>query len=258
MVYFDSHCHLNDEAFLEDLPDVIARAQEKGIKAILVLGYDLPSSRKAIEIAETYDICYAAVGFHPENLEGATLEDLKEIETLSSHPKVKAIGEVGLDYHWYNDEATKERQKPFFIEQIKLANRVGLPLSIHARDASEDTFRILKEHKPIHGAVLHCYSGSVEMMREFAKLDLYFGFDGPITYKNARIPKECVAAIPLNRLLTETDSPYLSPVPLRGKRNEPGNIPFIFEEMAKIKGCSETDLETALNTNFETLFHVKL
>lgn len=258
MICFDSHCHLNDEAFAEDLDEVIIRAKEAGLKAILVLGYDLLSSKKAIEIAEKYDICYAAVGFHPENLDGANLEDLDKIEALAHHPKVVAIGEVGLDYHWQNDEATKEKQKPFFREQIRLANKLGLPLSIHARDASEDTYKILKENPPTAGAVLHCYSGSPEMMKEFAKMDLYFGFDGPLTYKNAKTPKECVAEAPLDRLLIETDSPYLSPVPMRGKRNEPSYVPFILKEMASIRQLSEEEMETRLGENFERLFHVKL
>ena len=258
MAYYDSHCHLNDEAFLNDEEEVIARAKQAGLKAILILGYDLPSSQKAIEIASRHDICYAAVGFHPENLEGARIEDLGEIKRLANHKKVIAIGEVGLDYHWYNDEATKERQRPFFIEQIKLANELGLPLSIHARDASEDTYKILKEYTPTSGAVLHCYSGSVEMMKEFAKLGLYFGFDGPITYKNAKTPKECVAAVPMNRLLSETDSPYLSPVPNRGKRNEPSYIPYIVAEMAAIRGETEERMQQQLLSNFEELFHVKL
>ena len=258
MVLFDSHCHLNDEAFQDDLDEVVSRAQEAGLKAVLVLGYDIPSSRKAIAIAEKYEICYAGVGIHCQNIEGATLDDLKTIEELSYHPKVIAIGEVGLDYYWDKTEQTKQRQKPFFIEQIKLANKRNLPLSIHAREALQDAYTILKGHRPNAGAVMHCYSGSVEQMRELSKLGLYFGFDGPITYKNARVPKECVAEIPLNRLLTETDSPYLSPTPLRGTRNEPKNIALIFEEMAKIKGCSLSELETELNRNFKNLFHVKL
>ena len=258
MVYFDSHCHLNDEQFLGKEEEVIARAKEAGLKAILCLGYDIPSSKKAIELAERFDIVYAGVGFHPQNLDGATLEDLAVIESLAHHPKVIAIGEVGLDYYWESDEATKEKQRPFFIEQIKLANKLGLPLSIHAREATEDTYKILKEHHPTSGAVLHCYSGSKEMLREFAKLDLYFGFDGPITYKNAVNPKECVKEAPLDRLLVETDSPYLAPVPRRGTQNEPSYIPYIFEQMSLLRELSPEALEQVLNRNFETLFHVKL
>ena len=258
MVYFDSHCHLNDEAFASDLEETVAKAREAGLKAILVLGYDVISSRLAVEIASKYDICYAGVGIHPENYEGLSIDDIKQIEELSHNEKVIAIGEVGLDYHWKNDEVTKANQKAFFIEQIKLANKLGLPLSIHARDAAEDTFNILNEYRPTSGAVLHCYSGSVEMMERFSKLDLYFGFDGPLTYKNSIVPKECVKAINIDRLLVETDSPYLSPVPFRGKRNEPAYIPYIFNVMAELKGLTETELEEKLNANFSRLFHVKL
>ena len=258
MVYFDSHCHLNDEAFQDDLEQVISSAKEKGIKAILVLGYDIPACKKAIEIAETHDIVYAGVGIHPQNIDGYELDVLDEIEALAHHPKVKAIGEVGLDYYWDNTPETKARQCPFFIKQIELANKLHLPLSIHAREALEDTYNILSEHRPTSGAVLHCYSGSVEMMARFAKLDLYFGFDGPITYKNAVTPKACVSACLVDRLLTETDSPYLTPVPYRGKRNDPSYIPYIFAEMAKIKGLNEEELAKRLNANISRLFHVEL
>ncbi len=258
MIYFDSHCHLNDERFLGQEEEVVSRAKEAGLKAILCLGYDLPSSKQAIALAERFDIVYAAVGFHPQNLEGAKLEDLAEIATLAHHPKVVAIGEVGLDYYWENDEATKQRQRLFFIEQIALANKLGLPLSIHAREATEDMYQILKANRPTAGAVLHCYSGSVEMLREFAKLDLYFGFDGPITYKNSVNPKACVQEAPLNRLLVETDSPYLAPVPKRGQTNEPSYIPYIFDQVASLRGMEKESLEQVLNQNFENLFHVKL
>ena len=258
MVYFDSHCHLNDESFAGREGEVIARANQAGVKAMLVLGYDISSSKKAIELAQAYPGVYAAVGFHPENLEGASLDDLATIEELAHHPKVIAIGEIGLDYYWQNDEATKLRQRPFFIAQLELANRLGLPVSIHARNASEDTYLILKEHRPTSGGVLHCYSGSVEMMRQFVGLDMYFGFDGPITYKNAVVPKECVKAAPLDRLLVETDSPYLAPVPMRGKGNEPTYIPYIFSQIAQLRGLDEDFLEQVLNRNFENLFHVKL
>lgn len=257
MNLFDSHCHLNDEAFGEDIAEVLARAKTSGLTRILCLGYDIPSSKKAIELASKYDIVYAAVGFHPENLEGYTLEDIREIEKLAHSPKVIAIGEVGLDYHYEKKEETGEKQRAFLIAQIELANRLNLPLSIHARDAAEDMYEVLSANPPRFGAVLHCYSGSVEMMKRFSKLDLYFGFDGPITYKNAVVPKECVAACPSDRLLIETDSPYLSPVPLRGKRNEPANVVHIFDMARSLRGIEAEEMEKQLNENFERLFHVK-
>ena len=258
MIYFDSHCHLNDEAFADDIDEVVSRAKEAGLKAVLCLGYDIPSSRKAIELASKYDIVYAAVGLHPQNLEGYTLDDLQTVKELASSPKVIAIGEVGLDYYWEKKEDVGENQRRFFIAQIQLANELHLPLSIHARNATEDMYEILSGHPPLYGAVLHCYSGSKEMLERFAKLGLYFGFDGPITYKNSVVPKECVSAAPIDKLLVETDSPYLSPVPLRGKRNEPGNIPHIFDMVRLLRGLEAEELENRLNQNFENLFHVKL
>ena len=258
MKFFDSHCHLNDEHFASSLEETIEACRKADIKAMVCIGYDVASSRKAVELAELYPEVYAAVGLHPENLEGANEESLSEIERLAKHPKVVAIGEIGLDYHWYPEEKDRLAQHPWFIRQIELANRVGLPISIHARDASAHTLDILKKNPPRFGGVLHCYSGSVESMKEFAKLGLYFGFDGPITYKNAVTPKECVKACPADRILVETDSPYLTPVPHRGKPNSPEFIPFIVEEMAKIREISLIEMSETLNANFEKLFHVKL
>lgn len=257
MRYFDSHCHLNDETMLSRIEEEIDTCREAGLSAMVCIGYDIASSKKAIELASAYPEVYAAIGVHPENLEGLTLDCLKEIEELAQHPKVVAIGEIGLDYYWYKDPEIRAAQKPWFIAQIDLANKLGLPVSIHAREATEDTYAILSNHPVKAGAVLHCYSGSVESLKQFAKLGLYFGFDGPITYKNAITPKECVKTCPIDRLLVETDSPYLSPVPFRGKPNSPKNIPLIVEEMAKLREMSPDELGDQLWRNFEKLFRVK-
>ena len=257
MRYFDSHCHLNDEAMLERIDEEISLCREAGITAMICIGYDVASSRQAVALAERYDEVYAAVGVHPENIEGLTLDCLSEIKSLATHPKVVAIGEIGLDYYWYRDPAVREAQKPWFVAQIKLANELGLPVSIHAREATQDTYEILKENSVNAGAVLHCYSGSKEMMDQFLKLGLYFGFDGPITYKNAVTPKECVKHCPIDRLLVETDSPYLSPVPFRGKPNSPKNIPIIVEEMAKLREIDAEKMNSELWNNFSRLFRVK-
>lgn len=254
----DSHCHLNDEKLLADYPQVIQEARDAGVKTLLVVGWDVESSKKAIEIAEGYDGVYAAVGIHPENIEGLTLETIHEIEKLAvSSKKVIAIGEIGLDYHWYKEESHRQRQKEFFIEQIKLANKLGLPISIHARDAIQDTFDILKVYPVKHYCVLHCYSGSSEMLKEFAKLGCYFGFDGPLTYKNAIEPKKCVEICPIDRLLTETDSPYLPPTPFRGQTNYPKYIKYILEEMAGLKGLTSKEMGKQVEDNFYRLFHMK-
>ena len=185
MRYLDSHCHLNDEAFQKDLNEVLERALNADVKAILVIGYDIESSKKAIEIAASRQNVFAAIGIHPENFEGLDFSALEEIEKLAKNEKVIAIGEIGLDYHWYKEEDHRARQKEWFVRQIRLANKLGLPASIHARECIGDMYQILKENPIEKGAVLHCYSGSREMLLEFAKLGYYFGFDGPITFKNS-------------------------------------------------------------------------
>ncbi|MCR5348727.1 MAG: TatD family hydrolase [Bacilli bacterium] len=257
MEYFDSHCHLNDEAILSNIEEEYRLCLEAGVTHMLCVGYDVASSKVAVDLAERFPAVYAAVGVHPENLEPDMNKALQEIKELAKHPKVLAIGEIGLDYYWYKDPEIRNAQKPWFIAQIALAEELGLPISIHARDAVADTLEILKEHTPAHGGVLHCYSGSPESLKEFAKLGLYFGFDGPITFKNAVTPKECVRVCPLDRLLVETDSPYLAPTPFRGKQNSPKYIPFIVDEMAKIKEMEPAKLNEALWENFSRLFRVK-
>ena len=253
----DSHCHINDEALYPDRANIIKEAKERGVTEFLVIGWDIESSKKAIEIANEFEGVYAAIGIHPENLYDASEENLNVIKELSKDKKVVAIGEIGLDYHWFKEIEHKEKQKEWFIKQIDLANELGLPISIHGRDASQDIYNILKEHPVKNGGVLHCYSGSKEMLKEFAKLGLYFGFDGPITFKNAVEPKECVKECPLDRLLSETDSPYLTPVPYRGKTNYPKYIKEIVEQIALLKESDTTTIESQIKTNFEKLFHVE-
>lgn len=254
----DSHCHWNDDTLYPERNEIFKRAVEAGVTTFLVVGWDVASSKKAIEIAHEFPGVYAAVGIHPENLEGCDDHSLEEIRRLSFDPKVIAIGEIGLDYHWFSEETERQKQKTWFIRQIALANERNLPISIHARDASQDTYDILAEHRPNAGAVLHCYSGSPEMEERFAKLGLYFGFDGPITYKNAANPKAAVQACPLDRILTETDCPYLSPVPYRGQRNESSHIVEILNAMASLKGIPPKAMEENVANNFMNLFHVKL
>ena len=255
--YLDSHCHLNDEKLILGYENVLSRAFEKGVKTILLIGWDVNSSARAVEMAQGRDGVYAAVGIHPENLEGVTEDSLREIEELAKNEKVIAIGEIGLDYHWFSDPLDRENQKKWFIAQIELANKLKLPCSIHARDASQDTYDLLKENPIEAGAVLHCYSGSAEMLAEFAKLGYYFGFDGPGTFKNAKTPKECALRCPLDRILTETDSPYMAPAPFRGQTNEPKYIPLIANAIAEIRGMDIEILKDAIERNFERLFHVK-
>ncbi len=257
MKYLDSHCHINDDALYPIRDEVISRAKEAGVDKILIIGWDVESSKKAVAIAREYEGVYAAVGIHPENLDGDLDEALKEIEELASDDKVVAIGEIGLDYHWFHETNHREKQKIWFIKQIELANKLNLPISIHAREAIGDLLDILKKHPVNRSGVLHCYSGSPESLKEFAKLGFYFGFDGPITYKNAVEPKESVKTCPTDRILTETDSPYLTPVPFRGKRNEPAYIPHILAQMASLKEADEAFMAEQVEKNFERLFFVE-
>lgn len=253
----DSHCHLNEDALYPERKEIVERAKKAGVKKLLVVGWDLESSKKAVSIAEEFDCVYAAVGIHPENLEGVSEADLASIAALAESPKVIAIGEIGLDYHWFKDPKDHECQKSFFIAQIALANKLGLPCSIHARDASQDTFDILASHPIEKGCSLHCYSGSPEMLLRFAKLGCYFGFDGPVTFKNAETPKASLRACPLDRLLLETDSPYLAPTPYRGKRNEPSYVMEVAKAASIIKGLSIEEISDRSDENFNRIFHVK-
>lgn len=256
MKLIDTHCHLNDEALYKDLDNVISRALKTGVEKMIVIGWDEDSSKLAIKIAESYPFIYACVGFHPENLDGVTEDDLQRVLELSKHPKVVGIGEIGLDYHWEKDPAKREIQKEFFIKQIEYANKVGLPISIHSREAFNDTLEILKEHKPLHSGVMHCYSGSVDNIKNIINLNLYIGLDGPVTFKNAKTPKEVAAEISLEKLVLETDSPYLSPHPLRGTVNEPANLIMIADEIATIRDMSKKHLLEVVYDNSCRLFNL--
>lgn len=257
-MFIDSHCHINDDHLLPRLEEVLHDAKTADVGAILVLGWDYESSLLAVEIAEKHEGVFAAVGFHPENIEGHDLSELKKIESLLTSKKVVAIGEIGLDYHWKNDPKTKEEQKKWFEAQIELANAHHLPASIHARDAMGDIEEILKRRPVEASAVLHCYSGSLETMKSLLKYGYYFGFDGPVTYKNAIEPKRCASFVPSDRLLSETDSPYLPPIPHRGETNEPKYVPLIVSELASLRGESVEKTASDIQKNFEKLFRVKL
>ena len=254
MKLFDTHCHLNDESLYRDLESVVSRALQTGVDKMVVIGWDEASSKLAIQIAEQYPFIYACVGFHPENIEDVSEKTLENVLKLSSHPKVVGIGEIGLDYHWEKDPVKREKQKEFFIKQIEYANKVGLPISIHSREAFQDTLEILKKHKPQHGGVMHCYSGSVENIQDIINLNLYIGLDGPVTFRNAKTPKEVATEIPLENLVLETDSPYLSPHPLRGTVNEPANLILIADEIANLKSMSKKHLLEAVYDNSCRLF----
>ena len=256
MRIIDTHCHLNDEALYKDLDNVISRAQQAGVEKMIVIGWDKASSELAIKLAEQYDFIYAVIGFHPENIFDVSDKELYEVLNLSKHPKVVGIGEIGLDYHWTKDPDKREIQKEFFIKQIEYANKAKLPISIHSREAFNDTLEILKEHKPLYGGVMHCYSGSVENIIDIINLNLYIGLDGPVTFTNAKTPKEVAAEVPLDRLVVETDCPYLSPHPLRGTVNEPANITLIVDAIAEARDMSKKHLLDVLYQNSCKLFNL--
>ena len=256
MKIIDTHCHLNDEALYKDLDNVISRARQAGVEKMIVIGWDEASSKLAIKIAEQYDFIYAIIGFHPENIFDIDDKILYDTLNLYKHPKVVGIGEIGLDYHWTKDPDKREIQKEYFIKQIKFANEVGLPISIHSREAYADTVEILKQYPPLHSGVMHCYSGSVENIQDIINLNLYIGLDGPVTFTNAKTPKEVAAEVPLERLVVETDCPYLSPHPLRGTVNEPANICLVIDAIADLRQMSKKHLLEVVYDNSCRLFNL--
>lgn len=252
-MYFDTHAHYDDKAFDNDRNALLTRLNDEGVDYILDPGCDLASSRAAIALAERFDFVYAAVGFHPEELEGYSEEAFQQMEVLAAHPKCVAIGEIGLDYYW--DASHKTEQKALFRRQIDLALALDKPVIIHDREAHGDCMEIVRDYPGLRG-VFHCYSGSAEMAEELLKRGWYLGFDGPITYNNARKALEVLALCPLERLLIETDSPYLSPVPLRGKRNDSGNLSYIVDKIAEIKGLRHEDVAAVAMANGCRLFGI--
>lgn len=237
---FDSHAHYDDESFNEDREQVIKEIKEAGVIGVLNCGASMEGARFSAKLSKEYDFFYAAVGIHPENANELNNDTLKELRELASNEKVKAIGEIGLDYY-YEENPSKEVQKNVFRTQMKLAEELNLPVVIHDRDAHEDTLKILKEFPKVKG-VLHCFSGSVEFSRECLKLGYYIGFTGVVTFKNAKKIVEVAKEVPLDRLLVETDCPYMAPTPFRGKRNRSDYIKYIIEKLSEIKGIPEEEI----------------
>lgn len=251
----DSHVHLNDEQLFIKIETLIEKANKVGVTGFIVVGYDIESSKLAIEIANMYDGVYALIGIHPSEASYVRDSDLAWVEKNLSNPKVKGIGEIGLDYHW--DKHYMDQQKDLFIKQILMANKHKVPISIHMRDATQDTYDILKEYKDkdLKG-VMHCYSGSKESMIQFLDINMFISLAGPVTFKNALMPKDVAKHVPLERLLVETDSPYLSPVPYRGKKNQPRNVEYIAKEIANIRGVDFKVIADATYKNTVELFNL--
>ena len=249
---FDTHSHYDDEQFSADRDELLGSLQGRGVAYAVSCGCDIDSTRNNCELAHKYDYIYFAAGFHPENLEGASLDDLSIIREFAADEKCVAIGEIGLDYHWMS--SSKEVQKSFFEAQIELANELEMPVIVHDREAHGDTLDILRATKP--EGVLHCFSGSKEMAREIIGLGMYIGLNGVVTFPNARKSLEVVKEIPLERLVLETDCPYLAPTPVRGKRNDSSNIPYTAEKIAEVLGMDAQELVNITHNNALRLYNL--
>lgn len=255
-MYFDTHAHYDDEAFEGDRDALLAALPDCGVELVLCPGCDVPSSRAAVALAEKFPHVYAAVGLHPENCAGCGGGDLAIIRELTAYPKAVAIGEIGLDYHW-DTNPPREFQQKLFRAQLSMAAELALPVIIHDRDAHGDCLALVSEFPNLRG-VFHCYSGSAEMAEALLKRGWYLGFDGPVTYKNNRKGREVVEITPPERILLETDAPYLSPAPNRGKRNDSRNLPYIAETLAAWKNMSPEELARIAAENGKRLFGIEV
>lgn len=252
-MYIDTHVHLNNEALDEHLDHYIKKAIDAGVKKMLVVGFTRATNKRAIAIASEYDFVYASVGFHPTIAKDITEEDFDTLEALLTHRRVRAIGECGMDLYW--DSTFKDRQIEVFERQIDLSKRFDVPLVIHMRDADELTYEILKKHAPLKG-VMHSYSGSAQMAEKFMDLGMYISLSGPVTFKNAKKPKEVARTVPLDKLLLETDAPFLAPHPYRGKTNDSSFIPIIADAIATEKGIAVDKVKKATTKNAKKLFNM--
>ncbi|MCY6484916.1 TatD family hydrolase [Clostridium aestuarii] len=251
---FDSHAHYDDESFNEDREQVIKELKKNGIVGVLNCGSSLQGARDSVKFAEKNDFFYAAVGIHPENAYEFTDEALKEIEELVKNDKVRAVGEIGLDYYW-KENPPKEVQKAVFRRQMKLAKELDLPVVIHDREAHGETLEIMKEFPEVSG-VVHCFSGSVEFATECLKLGYYIGITGVITFKNSKKIVEVAKEVPIDRILVETDCPYMAPTPHRGKRNRSEYIKYIIQRISEIKEISEEEVECKTVQNIKNLLKI--
>lgn len=259
MGLFDSHSHLNDEKFDEDREEQIKKIRESGVSNFITAGYSVESSKKALEIAKKYDFIYTTAGVSPNDIpqtEEELWKQLAEIEKIveKNKEKICAIGEIGLDYYWNTDN--KELQKKAFIEQIKIANKYNLPIVIHTREAVMDTLQILKENKVTKTGVFHCCPQNRELIKEGLKLGFYISFAGPITFKNSKNAEEMINLVPNDRILIETDSPYLAPEPVRGTRNTPANVKYIAQKIADVKGLTLEEVEKITFENTKNILYI--
>ena len=251
----DTHVHLNAEQYVDDLDEVIERARENGIEKMVVIGCDRPTIERTMELIDEHEDIYGVIGWHPVDAIDCTDEDLEWIEQLSKHEKIVGIGEMGLDYHW--DKSPKDVQKDLFKKQIELAKRVNLPIIIHNREATEDCVAILKEmHAEEIGGIMHAFSGDESVADEIIDMNFYVSLGGPVTFKNAQLPKDIAVHVPIDRLLVETDAPYLTPHPYRGKRNEPAYVKLVAEKIAELRKISYEELARTTSENAKRLFKI--
>ncbi len=250
---FDTHAHLNDPAFDADREELMAGLADKGIGLVMNAGCSLQSSREIVAMAERYDWLYASVGSHPDSADEVNEDTIEQYRRLCRHEKVKAIGEIGLDY--YYEDIPRETQKKAFRMQMALAKEVDLPVIVHEREAHDDGMKIVKEFPGVTG-VFHCYSGSAEMARQLVKLGWYIGFTGVLTFKNARKAVETAASIPLDRIVLETDCPFMSPEPHRGKRNDPSRLPYMAQKLAEIRSISVEEAIAITTENAKRLYRL--
>ncbi|MCI9197975.1 MAG: TatD family hydrolase [Lachnospiraceae bacterium] len=251
---FESHAHYDDEAFDGDREELLGSLRERGIGTVVNVCAAVDGLDDTVRLMEQYPFVYGAIGVHPDEVGGMDAQVLEKIQTLSRHPKAVAIGEIGLDYHW--DTESHDTQKKWFCAQMEIARQEKKPFIIHSRDAAEDTLRTMKELRAgdMYGGVIHCFSYSVEIAREYLDMGLYLGIGGVLTFPNGKKLKEVAAYAPLEQILLETDSPYLSPVPNRGKRNSSLNLPYIAKELANIKGITYDQVVDITENNARKLF----
>lgn len=259
MKIFDSHAHYDDEKFNQDVEQVLQKIQQQGVNTVISAGYSLESSQKSIQLSKKYNFIYSTCGISPNDIPN-TIEELNEQlakleQLLSTNTKVIAIGEIGLDYYWNKDN--KQLQQTAFIQQIELANKYNLPIVIHTREAIEDTINIIKKVKPIKYGVFHCCPLNVELVKQALKLGFYISFAGPITFKNSKNADEIIQMVLLDKMLIETDSPYLSPEPKRGTRNDSGNLIYIIEKISKIKNLTNEKIASNTHQNAINIFNIK-
>lgn len=254
-MYFDTHAHYYDDAFDADRDEVLSALPAAGVELALCPGCDLVSSRQSVALAERYPHLYAAVGFHPENLEGASLDQLSEIEAMAAHPKVKAIGEIGLDYYWEKDPDKRKLQRDFCSAQLSLVEKLDLPVIFHDREAHKDSLDMVRAHPNARG-VFHCYSGSVEDAKTLVIMGWMVSFTGVVTFKNARRALEVIEWLPMDRIMIETDAPYMAPEPYRGKRNDSRYVFRMAEAIAQVKGLTAEEVGRITTENGKRFFNI--